>query len=145
MIAEGMETDGFDQVWLYNEAVKSDGIKGSCTTIEAALEIAKSEGWITDYQRIVDITNVKDHLDSQVVIIMSTVEVKNWEDGIILPTDDITNYRHATYLYDFAEGNYLGVNSFGEDWGINGTYTMSEEYFTPEHIKAAWIFEVRGD
>ena len=171
MRIRGMEVpiNGFDEEWLFSECQLLDNGKySSGTSIETALQVAKSKGLkpkdgsvsesynyrIEDYSYIYSLDDVKDYvLNNNIVLVTTSSENSNWKkgDGIVLPTSEIVKSKHSTYLIGYDDtttfngytGFCYGVNSWGLRWGQDGMYSMSYNYLNDRsHVKELFVFSV---
>ena len=171
MRLKGMEVPigGFDEEWLFSECQILDNGKYTYGTgLDTGLEIAKTKGLkpkyesaseaykykITDYSYIYGLDDVKDYLlNDNIVLVSASAEDSNWKygDGIILPTSEIVDSKHSTYLIGYDDdltingysGFCYGINSWGTRWGKDGMYNMSYDYFNEyNHIKKLFVFDV---
>lgn len=109
---------------------------------------------IESYKTInIDIDDVKQKLvNNKIVIVGTQSQNEIWKDGddLILPGNFASDIGHVTFLYGYDDllmrenytGFFFGVNSWSENWGDNGTYDMSYEYFNSENILELWEFEI---
>lgn len=85
----------------------------------------------------IDYTQFKDCIIKKHVIIIGTaLDRENWKDGILEAGENSTTDGHGTWLFDFDEITeinglteyYVGVNTWGGDWGFDGKYYMKYNY-----------------
>lgn len=168
MQLKGIETpkNGFSKEWLWEKCGEADDLSNGIKLV-TALDVALNCGLcpaeeygtnnadraaeqykITTYSAISH-KQFKDNLiRDRVIIIATRLSQDNWQDGILQTDTDIVTERHASYLIGFDEiteidgrkDYYIGVNSWGEQWGFAGKYYMRYN-FAPS-ILDAFVFEL---
>jgi C1A family cysteine protease len=62
------------------------------------------------------------------------------QPGVLRPVDkDQRTGRHATCLVGFADGKFIGENSWGDDWGLDGFYLMDPDVIAHKGSADFWV------
>jgi hypothetical protein len=164
MILDGIPTPegGFSKDWLWEKCSEiddsSDGLDPATPLIVATTQgLCPAESYgainadeiasrykIATYSAIeYDEDTLKYLLTNDHVVIIATELTRNdWADGVIQNEPEETTEGHMTYLYSFneideingARGYYIGINSWGEEWGFNGSYYMKYNFLSSRNF-----------
>jgi C1A family cysteine protease len=75
-------------------------------------------------------------------VVFGTTTGMNWhlyKKGDVLTLPDTVRGRHATVLVGFQDGKFIGQNSWGPDWGMDGFYWMSPEVIAATESRDFWV------
>ena len=94
--------------------------------IHAVLEYYTSRGAITGFTKLDGIEEIDTALETSPVLLVTWTDLSDWKDGNITVPQRRFKYLHATVL--ISKGDYyLGVNSWGKNYGFDGHYRVDTE------------------
>ena len=144
--------DGFD---LYNECKKIDNYPADGTFLRIGLKILSKQGVkpegintskrykISSYARLDGLEAMKYAITSTGPIVIGIKVYENMErveeNGFVPEPKGAYYGGHAVVVtgYDDFKGGFRFLNSWGKEWGINGTAWLSYDYIE-KHMIDAW-------
>lgn len=145
----------FDGYSLYDECKKIDDYSGDGTFLRIALKVLANDGLspngistlekykIGSYARLEGLEDMKYALASTGPIVIGIKVYENMEnvkeDGFVPEAEGSMLGGHAILItgYDDTKGGFRMVNSWGKDWGIDGTAWLSYN-FIEQNMMDAW-------
>lgn len=114
---------------FYELCKQIDGYKGDGSTVRAAAKVLKNLGRIPAYAFASTVEEIKWWLLNKSPVIMGTI----WTQGMVSPdaggviraTGNVLG-GHAYLLNGWDGTHFLGVNSWGPYWGVNGKFKISQ-------------------
>lgn len=117
------------------KALNADGYQ--CIT--ETLDYYVSAGAIISYERILK-ADIDAHLEAgEPVIVVTWHDAADWTDGDITSENSEFYGTHASVLIEKTPEYYIGVNSWGENWGFDGFYHLHDIRI----VGAAFVIEVK--
>jgi C1A family cysteine protease len=132
----------------YNHGLvpKDDERKVSVDSIASDYKIATFGAISMGNETEVIVADIKSVLDNGGVVIIASKTTRDWLDGDItsIEGDKYTKLDHATFLigYDDTTRQFVGVNSWGKNYGDNGKFKISYDCFVFPYVKEVMFFKV---
>ncbi len=140
---------------IYRKARALDGLppNTSGTTIFAVIEALKKLGCIKDQFFAHTAAQIFDYVASTSPVLIGS----HWLEGMDNPNGSgqakakggsTGGHAYLCHGVDFIAGRVYFTNSWGEDWGVNGTFWMSMKEFTKafdnQGMVAAAVHEIKA-
>lgn len=107
--------------------------------LSETLDYYVSQGAITAYKRLPK-ADIDAHLEAgEPVIVVTWHDADDWTDGDITSENSEFYGTHASVLIEKTPEYYIGVNSWGENWGYDGIYHLHDIRI----VGAAFTIEVK--
>lgn len=115
-----------------------------------AFRAAYDQRWVQGYYRVLTsgeerIKEMKQALTAGFPIVFGMQVDSSWigyNSGVIERSDTSKIIGgHATFLYGYQDGVFLGQNSWGAGWGLAGRYQLREAALTDSHVADITVIE----
>ena len=94
-----------------------------------------SQGAVAGFEKI---DNIDEYIGDFPILVITWVDVNDWQDGDITVPGMVFTDLHATVLIEKNDEYYTGVNSWGTKWGYDGLYHL----YSTIPIGSAYILTV---
>lgn len=117
------------------KALNNDGNQNITDTLNYYV----SQGAISAYTKITpSAIEIDKYLEMEIpVIVVTWQDAEDWRDGIITVNSMEFLGTHASVIVEKTQDYYVGVNSWGKNWGFAGHYRL----YNPCIIGSAFVIE----